>query len=201
MDASNNNGNCQNKMTIQDVRNVLYSKEFWEAQRSYIGAKRNLDNALREVRYNIDRANTIDCDVKSKYGNEDQKSQSKLRSSIVSENKSIYHRSNSIQGRVSPWNQLQGASSHPLPTRSNSICGPALHQFSGTNYGNLSFSGNQISHKYGVPLVGNKALITPSRRTSSVELNGNGSATGLRNGRPQFYIVGRTVNSEKSTKK
>ena len=87
MDACNNNGNCQNKMTIQDVRNVLYSKEFWEAQRSYIGAKRNLDNALREVRYNIDRANTIDCDVKSKYGNEDQKSQSKLRSSIVSENK------------------------------------------------------------------------------------------------------------------
>ena len=87
MDASNNNGNCQNKMTIQDVRNVLYSKEFWDAQRSYIGAKRNLDNALREVRYNIDRANTIDCDVKSKYGNEDQKSQSKLRSSIVSENK------------------------------------------------------------------------------------------------------------------
>ena len=64
MDACNNNGNCQNKMTIQDVRNVLYSKEFWEAQRSYIGAKRNLDNALREVRYNIDRANTIDCDVK-----------------------------------------------------------------------------------------------------------------------------------------
>ena len=87
MDASKSNGNSQTKMTIQDVRNVLYSKEFWEAQRSYIGAKRNLDSALKEVRYNLDRANTIDCDVKSKYGNEDQKSQSKLRSSISSENK------------------------------------------------------------------------------------------------------------------
>ena len=73
MDNLKSHGNnSENKMTIQDVRNVLYSKEFWEAQRSYIGAKRNLDNALREVRYNIDRANTIDCDVKSKYGNEDQ---------------------------------------------------------------------------------------------------------------------------------
>ena len=87
MDASKSNGNSQTKMTIQDVRNVLYSKEFWEAQRSYIGAKRNLDSALKEVRYNLDRANTIDCDVKSKYGNEDQKSQSKLRSSMSSENK------------------------------------------------------------------------------------------------------------------
>ena len=87
MDASKSNGNSQTKMSIQDVRNVLYSKEFWEAQRSYIGAKRNLDSALKEVRYNLDRANTIDCDVKSKYGNEDQKSQSKLRSSMSSENK------------------------------------------------------------------------------------------------------------------
>ena len=93
MDASKSNGNSQTKMTIQDVRNVLYSKEFWEAQRSYIGAKRNLDSALREVRYNLDRANTIDCDVKSKYGNEDQKSQSKLRSSISSENKRYYRES------------------------------------------------------------------------------------------------------------
>lgn len=199
MDTIKSNNNSQTKMSIHDVRNVLYSKEFWEAQRSYIGAKRNLDNALKEVRYNLDRANTIDCDVKSKYGSEDQKSQSKLRSSISSENKSIYQRSNSIQGRISPWNQ--GTSSHAPPARSNSICGPAMHQFSGANYGNLSFSNNHFSHKYGVPLVGNKALITPSRRTSNVELNTNGSATGLRNGRPQFYIVGRTVNSEKTTKK
>ena len=87
MDTIKSNNHSQNKMSIQDVRNVLYSKEFWEAQRSYIGAKRNLDNALKEVRYNLDRANTIDCDVKSKYGSEDQKSQSNVRSSISSENK------------------------------------------------------------------------------------------------------------------
>lgn len=210
MDNNNKsiNGNNDTKMTIQDVKNVLYSKEFWEAQRSYIGAKRNMDIALREARFNLERASYIDQDVKSIYGNgsNDQKTSSKWRSPTVSENKSnIYTRSNSTQGRVSPWNQTQGASSsHALPTRSNSICGPSMQQLSGQNYGNIGYSsgvgGNHFSHRYGVPLVGNKALITPSRRTSSVELSTNGSATGIRNGRPQFYIVGRTVNSEPSKK-
>ena len=91
MDNNNKsiNGNNDTKMTIQDVRNVLYSKEFWEAQRSYIGAKRNMDIALREARYNYERASYIDQDVKSIYGqgNNDQKSSSKWRSSNSSDNK------------------------------------------------------------------------------------------------------------------
>lgn len=198
--------NCTNesKMSIQDVRNVLYSKEFWEAQRSYIGAKRNMDIAMREARFNLERANYIDHDVKSMYGNgsNDQSIQFRSRSSTPSEIKSnIYSRSMSTQGTVSPWSQGHGTSlSNPLPTRSNSISGPPIHQLSGTNFGNINLSGgvggSHFNHRFGVPLVGNGALINPSRRTSSVELSTNGSATGLRNGRPQFYIVGRTVNSE-----
>ena len=81
--------NCTNesKMSIQDVRNVLYSKEFWEAQRSYIGAKRNMDIAMREARFNLERANYIDHDVKSMYGNgsNDQSIQFRSRSSTPSE--------------------------------------------------------------------------------------------------------------------
>ena len=61
--------NQGSKMGIQDVRNVLYSKEFWEAQRSYIGAKRNMDSAMREARFNLERATSIDHDVKKVYGN------------------------------------------------------------------------------------------------------------------------------------
>jgi hypothetical protein len=91
MDNNNKsiNGNNDTKMTIQDVKNVLYSKEFWEAQRSYIGAKRNMDIALREARFNLERASYIDQDVKSIYGNgsNDQKTSSKWRSPTVSENK------------------------------------------------------------------------------------------------------------------
>ena len=91
-----------------------------------------------------------------------------------------------------------------------------MHQFSGTSYGNINFSngvsGSHFNHRYGVPLVGNGpgvgSLMGPSRRTSSVEIGMNGASkistngvtTGLRNGRPQFYIVGRTVNSEPTKK-
>ena len=129
----------------------------------------------------------------------------KLFTHFLTNYSNLYTRSNSIQGRVSPWNQTQAApASNALPTRSNSVCGPSIHQLSGQNYGNIGFSsavgGNHFNHRYGVPFVGNKPLITPSRRTSSVELSTNGSPTGLRNGRPQFYIVGRTVNSEPSKK-
>ena len=116
---------------------------------------------------------------------------------------SNFNRSNSIQGSMSGWNQGQLGSPNTLPARSNSICAPSMHQMPGSNYGNIGFAGgggvngNHFNHRYGVPMVGNKSIITPARRTSSVELNGNGStATGMRNGRPQFYIVGRTVNSE-----
>lgn len=204
MENPKTNGNNGNKMTIQDVRNVLYSKEFWEAQRSYIGAKKNMDMAMREARFNLERASNIDHDVKNMYGSgsNDQRTQSKWRSSNSSENKSnIYSRSNSTQGMVSPWNQGQLSSSpNSLPARSNSVCGPSLNQLPGTNYGNNGFSsgvtGTHFNHRYGVPLVGSKALIAPTRRMSSVEVNSAGSATGTRNGRPQFYIVGRTVNSE-----
>lgn len=212
MDSYKSNGSNESKMSIQDVRNVLYSKEFWEAQRSYIGAKRNMDIAMREVRFNLERANNIDHDVKSMYrnGTTDQTVQFRSLASASSENKSnIYSRSISTQGTVSQWNQGQGtSSSHALPTRSNSISGPSMHQLSGTNYGNINFpggvGGSHFNHRFGVPFVGNGALINPpSRRTSSVELGTNGSATGLRNGRPprpQFYIVGRTVNSEPAKK-
>jgi len=205
MDNLKSHGNNnENKMTIQDVRNVLYSKEFWEAQRSYIGAKRNMDMAMREARFNLERASFIDHDVKNMYGNSvDPKTPSKWKSSNSLENKSNFNRSNSIQGSMSGWNQGQLGSPNTLPARSNSICAPSMHQMPGSNYGNIGFAGgggvngNHFNHRYGVPMVGNKSIITPARRTSSVELNGNGStATGMRNGRPQFYIVGRTVNSE-----
>ena len=83
--------NQGNKMNIQDVRNVLYSKEFWEAQRSYIGAKRNMDSAMREARFNLERATSIDHDVKKVYGSGggiDQSTQLRSRSSTISsENK------------------------------------------------------------------------------------------------------------------
>ena len=79
-----------------------------------------------------------------------------------------------------------------------------MNQFSATNYGNKTFScgvgGSHFNHRLGVPLFGSGAVINSSRRTSSVEVGSNGSSTGLRNGRPQFYIVGRTVNSEPTKK-
>ena len=89
MDNLKSHGNNnENKMTIQDVRNVLYSKEFWEAQRSYIGAKRNMDMAMREARFNLERASFIDHDVKNMYGNSvDPKIPSKWKSSNSLENK------------------------------------------------------------------------------------------------------------------
>ena len=89
MDSYKSNCNNESKMSIQDVRNVLYSKEFWEAQRSYIGAKRNMDIAMREVRFNLERASYIDHDVKNMYGNgsTDQTVQFRPRSSASSENK------------------------------------------------------------------------------------------------------------------
>ena len=89
MDNLKHHGNNnENKMTIQDVRNVLYSKEFWEAQRSYIGAKRNMDMAMREARFNLDRASLIDHDVKNMYGNSvDHKTPSKWKSSNSLETK------------------------------------------------------------------------------------------------------------------
>ena len=89
MDNLKSHGNNnENKMTIQDVRNVLYSKEFWEAQRSYIGAKRNMDMAMREARFNLDGASLIDHDVKNMYGNSaDPNTPSKWKSSNSLETK------------------------------------------------------------------------------------------------------------------
>ena len=88
MENNKSNWNSdESKMSINDVRNVLYSKEFWEAQRSYIGAKRNMDIAMREARFNLERANYIDYDVKNMYGNgiNDQASPFRSRSSTTSE--------------------------------------------------------------------------------------------------------------------
>ena len=85
-----NQSNQDGKMSINDVRNVLYSKEFWGAQKSYVGAKRNTDWAMREASYNLNRATTIGHDVKKKYGvfsNEQFPSTTKHSSIFSSENK------------------------------------------------------------------------------------------------------------------